>query len=321
MLEILDVPDGRPAERVDRLVRITHDTELRRGDTHLVRLIPRHSTHEGAHQDVLRVVGVLVLVHHDVPEPPPVVRGHLRVRAEQGDGLTDQVVEIERVSRLQSRLVLGIDRRDGLACAVRILERPVHGLGRITQLVLVARDDRRQHPRRELLDLELLLLGDHPQQAARIIRVVDREVGVARTKQRRLGAQDPHTDRVERRHPHAFRMRTDQRGDPLPHLGCGLVGERDREDLAGVRTALREEIRDAPGEHTGLARSGTGHDQQRAAAVGHRGGLRRIEAGQEGRGVRGGSRCGVGHRGSNLPTGSDTRPARRIRPGSAGDHR
>src|SRR5690606_36886021 len=36
LLEILDVPDGGPAERVDRLVRVTHHTELGRGHAYLV---------------------------------------------------------------------------------------------------------------------------------------------------------------------------------------------------------------------------------------------------------------------------------------------
>ena len=80
VLEVLDVPDRGPAERVDRLIRVTHHTEFGRGDAHLV-VVGRRAAHEGADQDVLRVVGVLVLVHHDVAEPPPVVRGDLRVRA------------------------------------------------------------------------------------------------------------------------------------------------------------------------------------------------------------------------------------------------
>jgi hypothetical protein len=38
---------------------------------------------------------------------------------------------------------------------------------------------------------------------------------------------------VERHHPHGPGATADDGRDALAHLGGGLVGERDREDLAG----------------------------------------------------------------------------------------
>ena len=58
-----------------------------------------------------------------------------------------------------------------------------------------------------------------------------------RPEGRRLAAQDPHARGVERGHPHAARGRPDQLLDALAHLRGGLVGERDREDLARARPA------------------------------------------------------------------------------------
>ena len=53
--------------------------------------------------------------------------------------------------------------------------------------------------------------------------------------------------------------------DALAHLGGGLVGERDGQDLAGPRVPGGEQVGDAAGEHAGLARAGAGDDQQRRA--------------------------------------------------------
>ena len=77
-----------------------------------------------------------------------------------------------------------------------------------------------------------------------------------------LGAQDPHARRVERGHPHEPGPVADQRGDPLLHLAGRLVGERDRDDLVGTHVAGGKQIGDPVGQHPGLTRPGTGHDQQ-----------------------------------------------------------
>ena len=59
----------------------------------------------------------------------------------------------------------------------------------------------------------------------------------------------------------------EQRLDALAHLGGGLVGERDREDLARPRLAALDEARDAVREHAGLAGARARDDEQRRAAV------------------------------------------------------
>ena len=111
--------------------------------------------------------------------------------------------------------------------------------------------------------------------------VVDREL--ARVAEHvAVGAQDAHARRVERRHPHGAHDRPDEVGDPLAHLGRGLVGERDRQDLRRLH-ALVDEVGDAVREHPGLARSGARHDQQRSGLVDHRIELVGIQAGREGR--------------------------------------
>ena len=64
----------------------------------------------------------------------------------------------------------------------------------------------------------------------------------------------------------------------LAHLARGLVGERDREDLARPRLSVAQQARDAARQHARLARAGAGDDEQRRTAVGDGLALRRVEA-------------------------------------------
>ena len=57
------------------------------------------------HEDVLRVVGVLVLVDEHVPEPAPVVLGDVGEHLQHVDGRHDQVVEVQGVGLQEPALV------------------------------------------------------------------------------------------------------------------------------------------------------------------------------------------------------------------------
>ncbi|HLX36254.1 MAG TPA: hypothetical protein VKR29_00585 [Candidatus Binataceae bacterium] len=65
----------------------------------------------------------------------------------------------------------------------------------------------------------------------------------------------------------------DQRRNSLAHLGRGLVGERDREDLARVGVALAEQVGDTICDRAGLAGAGPRENQNRAVGREHRGAL------------------------------------------------
>ena len=82
-----------------------------------------------------------------------------------------------------------------------------------------------------------------------------------------LPAQDARAGGVEGRDPHRGRHRADQVDHPALHLGRGLVGEGDGEDLVGTGLAALDQVRDAVGQHPRLARAGARQDEQRAAFV------------------------------------------------------
>ena len=166
-LELGDVADARAAEGVDRLVRVADHAQLTRLGTGV------RGRDQLADQHVLRVVRVLVLVDEDVAEPAPVVLGDVRQPLQQRDRLHDQVVEVEGVRRAQPRLVERVDLGDAALVLVR---GPLGGLLGAEQLVLEVRDLRGQPAGGELLGVELQVAGDEPDEPARVVGVVDREL-------------------------------------------------------------------------------------------------------------------------------------------------
>ena len=69
---------------------------------------------------------------------------------------------------------------------------------------------------------------------------------------------------MEGAHPHAAGTTGDERCQTLAHLGRGLVGKCDGQDLPGLNAQVAKHMRDAEGQDAGLARASAGKDQQRA---------------------------------------------------------
>ena len=264
--EVFDVADGGAAEGVDRLVGVAHHAQLRW--RHRVGVRGRDAD-EFADQDILRVVGVLVLVDHDVPETTPVVLGDLRVALQYRHRLPDQIVEVQRVGGAQATLILGVHLGDDAGEVVGVRFQPGDGLFGRGQFVLQIGDRGGQQPGRITLDIDTHIAADHQQQATGIVGVVDREVGVQPGQQRGLVTQDPHAGGMEGRHPHIAGPGADQLRHPFAHLGGGLVGEGDGQDLPGTHVAGSQQVGDPPGEHRRLSRTRSGDDQQRSALVQH----------------------------------------------------
>ena len=84
LLEPHDVPEVRPAELVDRLIRVSHDQ-------HVAVLFGEH-----AHELPLGHVGVLELVDQHLGEAGAPAGEHVGVLAEQAHGEHEQVVEVDR---------------------------------------------------------------------------------------------------------------------------------------------------------------------------------------------------------------------------------
>ena len=259
-LKLLDVADRGASEGVNRLVGVAHDRQL--GGRHSIRSI----AHEGSHEDVLRVVRVLVLVHEDVAEAAVVVLGDQRVLAQQVDRAHDEVVKVQRVRGAHALVVLDVgvrdDARDG------VLARRLRVARRADQLVLRIRNARRHHLWGEALDVHVHGLEDHLDEALGILRIVGRK---RRGQPGRLVlvAQQAHARRVEGRHPHAARVVAHEGTRALAHLSRSLVREGNRQDFARPCAARGQQVGDAVREDARLAGARTRQDQQRRARVRH----------------------------------------------------
>ena len=211
-------------------------------------------------QPVLRVVRVLVLVDHHVPERLPPLRERLGEPLEHLDREHQQVVEVHRVRRVHPLLVQLVHLGDGL-----VVERvdAAHVVGRADQLVLRVRDLRVDAARDEALRVALEILQALLGQPHLVGRVVDREVRLV-AEAGRLPAQDPAAGGVEGEDPDRPRHPAEQPLEPLAHLPRRLVREGDRQDLVRLHAAGSDQVRDAVGQHARLARARAGDDEQRA---------------------------------------------------------
>ena len=278
LLELLDVADGGAAEGVDGLVGVADDGELARWQG---RACPggAGAADELAHEDVLGVVGVLVLVDQDVAEAAPVHLGHGRAGLEQGDGAHDDVVEVQGVGGAQALGVGAVDlgevTLEGVGGDGALSE-----LGRGDELVLEVGDAVGEGLGGEALGVDAQLTHDEGDEAGGVGGIVDGEGG-AQAGGLVLAAQDAYAGGVEGGDPHAFAGGAHQGGDAFAHLGGGLVGEGDGQDLAGAGAPGGDEVGDAVGQDPGLARARAGDDEQGGAGVGDGGLLGGVEATDE----------------------------------------
>ena len=262
-LERENVAHVRATKHVDRLIVIPHDRE-----------VPVLAGEMADHQ-ILGAVGVLVLVDHDVLESLLVLLEHLGMAVEQPHGPHQQVVEVERAVLLENGVVAHPDLRSELLVV------STGGGGLVLggdDLVLGARDQRHHAPRGIPFFVEAHLVHhtlDH-RQSVRL--VVDDEVAIDP-----IGAavapEDANADRMEGPHPDPTRGQVEQLLDSAAHLPRRLVGERHRQDFAGLGPSLLDQPGDPVGQHPRLATAGAGKDQQRPVLCGDGGALRRIESG------------------------------------------
>ena len=259
-LERKDVLDLGPAERIDRLRVVAHDADLRMG------------LRQAADNRVLRIVGVLILVHQNIAELLLITGQHVGAVAQQDVGLQQQVVEVHRPVALAALAVDVVD-----VAELGNLRLPVlGGVDRVGQIgagrheaVLGVGDARREQVGLILFVREVQFADDGLQEVLAVRRFVDRErIGEADP----LGVlpQDARKDRVERTHADiAAAVVGDHLRDAFAHRLGGLVGEGQGQDVER-RHALLDHVGDTRGQHAGLARAGP-RDDERGYVVVHDG--------------------------------------------------
>ncbi len=271
-LELEDVADVRTAPAVDALVLVSNNANI-------VMIAG-----EKLHQLVLRTVGVLVLVDHDVAEAAVVTLARFATGFQQAHRLEQQVVEVECVVLEQLLAIDLVQLRDALADGVA---RSEVVLLRIDHVVLGPADLREHRARRQCLVVERHAPHRLLHDGLLIAFVVDGEAAgeplVADAQRLDVAAQHAHAEGVK-----GGKQRLGQGGageqliDALAHFGRGLVGKGDREDGVRRDTFRFNEIRNAVGDDAGLPRAGAGQDQDRTVRGLHGGALLRVHLFEQG---------------------------------------
>ena len=235
-LELEQVAHLGTPEPVDALVGVADDTDVASGLPELY------------HQLVLREVRVLVLVHEDVLESLLVVLEHVGMLAEHPHGANQQVVEVHRVRRHETPLVLGVSLGDP-----PLVDRPGALVeSRHVDHVRLGRADDTQHgSRREAPLVDAEVVEDVLHEPAAVAVVVDAETRPV-ADPLRVAAQHPDTRGMERGHPHLLGVCADKLHDSAAHLVRGLVGEGDRE-YPPRRHTRDDKAGDAASKDAGLA--------------------------------------------------------------------
>ncbi|MPL84433.1 hypothetical protein SDC9_30398 [bioreactor metagenome] len=270
LLEAQDVADLGAAPAIDRLVIIADAADV------------AMALRQQPQPQILRDVGVLILVDKDIAEPALILRQHIRVGLEDRHHMQQQIAEIDGIQRAQPVLIGGV--KLGAAVVEGRGLGALHPLGR-QRAVLPAVDDARELARRPALLVHVRGEDQLFQQPDLVVGVEDGEVRL-QPDEFRMPPQQLDADRVEGAQPrHPLDRTAEQPAHALLHLARGLVGEGHGEDLVRAATARMDQMRDARGQGLGLAGAGARQHQHRAVKRLDRGALRGVQPLEIGRGA------------------------------------
>ncbi len=260
LAELSEIFERRAAPAVDRLIVVADRRER------------RALAGQQFHQFVLARVGVLILVDQQIAQLVLPAVAHLLVLLEEFGGQTDQVVEIDRLIRMQRRHVITVDDRGLMFVLVRGDRDRLLGHD---HAVLPQRDDRLDLADEALVRRADLLL-DH---AEAVVRIHDRELRL-QTNVFRFLPQNLHAERVEGAdrqlvdgHFAAFlagrgeRLAFEQLADALAHFQRGLVRERDGGDVARLEAFGFDQVGDFLRDHARLAAACAGEHETRTVKI------------------------------------------------------
>ena len=260
-LEIEDVLDVGATETVDALRIVAHHADI------LVK------SRQPLDNQILREVGILILVDEDILEPVLIFEQRLGRIAQEDIHKVEQVVEIHGVRLVQTVVVFGEDLRNH-----RLVGHPVVGLDFGVVGILLRRQeagfghgDTAQHESGGvLLGIQPHLLDDALDQRFGVVRVVDGDVG-GESDLLGLHPEDAVEDGVESAHRDRLgQVAADQVHDTLAHLRRGLIGESQRQNPVRTDVINSQHVGDAVGQHTGLTGARTRQNHHRTLGLGHR---------------------------------------------------
>ncbi len=249
-LEAQDVVHLRAAPAIDGLVVVTDAANI------------TGALRQEAQPQILRDVGVLILVHQHVGEAILEFLKHVRVLLEQPQVLQQEIAKVGGVQLFEPAL---IERVEIAPLTVGETESfAVRHAGRCEPAVLPAVDHGGEQSRRPTFLVDILRREQLLEQPDLIVGIEHRE-GRLEIDQLRVSTQNLHPNGVERPQPrHAFDHAAYQFGDPCLHLARRPVGEGHREDLAGPGAALAQDVADSRRQDARFAGPRAGQHQEGA---------------------------------------------------------
>ena len=225
-----DIPDVRAAEPVNALVVVAHHAD--------VVILP----HQQTGQQVLQMVGVLILVDQDIAELLPVVRPHIGAALQQPDRVQNDVVEVQRIGVTQLFVVKCVYfTHSDAAPIVDLFPLLAKSLRRL-HLVLGPGNNTQDLPGRKALFVQRKLLERVLDNPLAVVRIVDGKAAVE-ADAIDVAAQDADAGRVERGGPDVLRHLLPQHpAQPLLQLVGGLIGEGDGQHLPWLRRLHGTEV-------------------------------------------------------------------------------
>ena len=220
LFKIQDILNVGPPETVDGLVIVTHHAEV------------PVSPGQQAGEEILQVVGVLILVHQHIPELFLVVAQHLRLRLQQRDGVVNDVVKVQGIGSAELLLIGGVDLGNAgifpIVCCLRLFAEYLWPL----VAVLGGADSGENAADGEGLFIQILLLQNVLDDPLGVIGIVNGEV-LVKADAVNVPPQDTDAGGVEGGGPHIVGGGAKAGRQPLLQFSRRLIGEGDGDDLPG----------------------------------------------------------------------------------------
>ena len=248
LFEVQNIADVRTTPAINALVSIAHHADIM--------MLGR----ENLRQQILRMVGVLILVDHNIIKFILILVAYLFVLLEQTQRQQQQVIEIDSVISLQLLLISSINFCYLLlmkfACGLRKFQWRLQRVLRIADIV-----KNRRILKALVVKVHLLehLLDD----ILRIRRIINSKIVAVCAQLVDIITQHTRTEGVEGKQPHALRSCSGNAVHTLAHFSGGLIRKGNRQNA--VRThALLQKMRNTAGQHLRLAAACTCQNQHRS---------------------------------------------------------
>ena len=176
------------------------------------------------------MIGILILVHHDIAEPLLIQLQNVRMLHEKIDGMIDQIVKILGIVAVKTFLILPVHFSDILFPEGKRL---LLILGGRQKLLLRLGDGRHHTADRILLLIQRKQTKDLLYGRLLVVCIIDRKT-VFSAQAFVEPSQDPHTHGVKCADPDGLRTVFHQSVHTVPHLPCSLVRECDRQDIVWI---------------------------------------------------------------------------------------